>query len=104
MATTHPNLRLWTGDADDALTEPPSVSPQESADRLYHREAFRSPPARGGDAPAEPYTRPWFEQIEKKRYARQGYWIPKVLEFGRHRGETLLGLGEGLGTDWLQYA
>ena len=30
--------------------------------------------------------------------------MPKVLEFRRHAGETLLGLGEGLGTDWLQYA
>jgi ubiquinone/menaquinone biosynthesis C-methylase UbiE len=26
------------------------------------------------------------------------------LEFAKHSGETLLGLGNGLGTDWLQYA
>ena len=66
MATAHPNLRLWTGDVDDAPAEPPSATPQESADRLYHREAFRSPPPRA----AEPYTGPWFEQIENQRYAR----------------------------------
>src|SRR6478609_3851957 len=107
MAATHANLRLWTGEADDAPAEPPSAppGPQEVADRLYRREAFRAPPnGRRGVAPDEPYTLPWFEQIEKQRYGRHGYWIPKVLEFTRHRGETLLGLGEGLGTDWLQYA
>ncbi len=27
-----------------------------------------------------------------------------LLEFGRHRGERLLGVGGGLGTDWVQYA
>jgi SAM-dependent methyltransferase len=109
MAATHPNLRLWAGDAADVLAEPPSDGPQEAADRLYEHEAFRAPavsagaPGRGGPA-AEPYTLPWFEQIERQRYGRHGYWIPKVLEFSRHGGETLLGLGEGLGTDWLQYA
>src|SRR5262249_47481325 len=35
---------------------------------------------------------------------RQGRWIPRLLEFAKHSGETLLGLGNGLGTDWLQYA
>src|SRR5262249_43087432 len=31
-------------------------------------------------------------------------WIPRLLEFSKHGGETLLGLGNGLGTDWVQYA
>jgi SAM-dependent methyltransferase len=100
-------LRLWTGDADGASAAPPAAPDplQEAADRLYHREAFRSPPhGRRGAVPVDPYSLAWFEQIEAQRYARHGYWIPKVLEFTRHSGETLLGLGEGLGTDWLQYA
>jgi SAM-dependent methyltransferase len=42
--------------------------------------------------------------VESQRHGRQGKWIPKLLEFARHNGETLLGLGSGLGTDWLQYA
>src|SRR5204863_8639045 len=79
----------------------PPADPQEAADRLFLREAFRSPPR---DFAARPYTLSWFEQVERQRYARHGYWIPKVLEFKRHAGETVLGLGEGLGTDWLQYA
>ena len=27
-----------------------------------------------------------------------------MLEFAKHSGEKLLGLGDGLGTDWVQYA
>jgi ubiquinone/menaquinone biosynthesis C-methylase UbiE len=96
MAATHADLRLWTAYAPADADEPPSA-----AVRLYTREAFRSPPR---DGVPDPYTRPWFEQIERLRYSRHGYWVPKVLEFKRHTGETLLGLGEGLGTDWLQYA
>jgi SAM-dependent methyltransferase len=104
MATTHPNLRIWTGDRPDLTADQPSVDdPTEAADRLYQREAFRSPPGSRRGPTIEPYSLPWFEQIERHRYGRHGYWIPKVLEFTRHGGETLLGLGEGLGTDWLQY-
>jgi SAM-dependent methyltransferase len=77
----------------------------EFADRLYACEAldpgaFR--PAR--DEPGEPYTLQWFLNIENQRHSRQGRWIPRLLEFAKHSGETLLGLGNGLGTDWLQYA
>src|SRR5581483_9454225 len=46
----------------------------------------------------------WFLNIEDQRHSRQGRWIPRLLEFAKHSGETLLGLGSGLGTDWLQYA
>jgi SAM-dependent methyltransferase len=42
--------------------------------------------------------------IEDQRHSRHGRWIPKVLEFAKHEGETLLGMGNGLGTDWIQYA
>jgi ubiquinone/menaquinone biosynthesis C-methylase UbiE len=96
MAATHADLRIWTAEAADAADDPPSA-----AERLYTREAFRSPPR---DGVANPYTLPWFEQVERQRYSRHGYWIPKVLEFKRHASEMVLGLGEGLGTDWLQYA
>jgi SAM-dependent methyltransferase len=96
MAATHADLRLWAADPPVDADDPPSA-----AERLYTREAFRAPPRRGV---ADPYSLSWFEQIERQRYSRHGYWVPKVLEFRRHAGETLLGLGEGLGTDWLQYA
>src|SRR5207244_2319090 len=51
-----------------------------------------------------PYSLQWYLNIEAQRHRGQGRWIPRLLEFSKHSGETLLGLGEGLGTDWVQYA
>jgi ubiquinone/menaquinone biosynthesis C-methylase UbiE len=77
----------------------------EWAHELYACEAL-DPAAAGPatDEGAEPYTLQWFLNIEEQRHGRQGRWIPRLLEFAKHSGETLLGLGNGLGTDWLQYA
>lgn len=58
---------------------------------------------RGGEG-AEPYTLQWFLDIEHRRHTGRGHWLPRLLEFGKHSGEKLLGLGSGLGTDWVQYA
>lgn len=75
------------------------------ADQLYAREALNpAAPRPPTDEGAEPYTLQWFLHIENQRHSRQGRWIPRLLEFAKHSGETLLGLGNGLGTDWLQYA
>lgn len=104
-ATQEHSPRIWTGD-DDILPEPSPwmTHTPEAADQLYLRESFRLP-SRNPRRPAPvPFTRAWFEQIEHFRYSRHGAWIPRVLEFGRHGGETLLCLGDGMGTDWLQYA
>jgi ubiquinone/menaquinone biosynthesis C-methylase UbiE len=80
-------------------------NPADFADRLFASEALNPPPAAIRLAePAEPYTLQWFLNIENQRHGRQGRWIPRLLEFAKHSGETLLGLGHGLGTDWLQYA
>jgi ubiquinone/menaquinone biosynthesis C-methylase UbiE len=79
--------------------------PGDFADRLYEAEAMSAalPSARPG-AGADPYSLQWFLDIENQRHGRRGRWIPRLLEFAKHAGETLLGLGNGLGTDWLQYA
>ncbi len=98
MAATGSRLRIFP--EPDRLPAGGDL-PAEATDRLYHREAFRKPPR---DAAPEAFTPAWFECIECERYRRQGYWLPRVLEFARHSGETLLAMGEGLGTDWLQYA
>jgi ubiquinone/menaquinone biosynthesis C-methylase UbiE len=75
------------------------------ADQLYAREALNpAAPRPPTDEGAEPYTLQWFLHLESQRHSRQGRWIPRLLEFAKHSGETLLGLGSGLGTDWLQYA
>lgn len=106
-------LRLWENAALTIVHGPPSVpgrpfagphNPREFAERLYATEALQTtlPPVTGESA--EPYSLQWFLNIEDQRHSRQGRWIPRLLEFAKHSGETLLGLGSGLGTDWLQYA
>ena len=107
-------LRLWEGWNTAVISDLPAGAgrgvqgphnPAEFADRLFANEALE--PASNG-LPAgegtEPYTLQWFLDIENHRHGLEGRWIPRLLEFARHSGETLLGLGNGLGTDWLQYA
>jgi SAM-dependent methyltransferase len=102
----------WTSAVVQDLPHPESAhvlagphNAAEFANRLYACEALNPPVTSPGTAePIEPYTLQWFLDIENQRHGRQGRWIPKLLEFAKHPGETLLGLGNGLGTDWLQYA
>jgi ubiquinone/menaquinone biosynthesis C-methylase UbiE len=101
-------LQIWEGWARPLVRGgPPGAlnGSAELAQRLYRQEALE-PPAAGprGDEGVEPYTLQWFLDIEHQRHGRRGRWLPRLLEFTRHAGETLLGLGNGLGTDWLQYA
>ena len=79
--------------------------PREFADKLFAYEALQ-PPARPArpDLEPEPFSLQWFLNIERQRHSRYARWIPKLLEFAKHSGERLLGLGHGLGTDWAQYA
>lgn len=98
---------LWIAeDSEDrsALKGPHCL--KEFAQKLFAYEALEpapAPPARLQEE-VEPYSLQWFLNIESRRHSRQGRWIPKLLEFTKHSGETLLGLGHGLGTDWVQYA
>lgn len=106
-------LQLWDGWMPALVKGPaPPMSgdravpaPQyrlELAHRLYAGEALHvNGRSREG---AEPFTLQWFLDIENARHNRHGSWIPRLLEFAKHGGETLLGLGNGLGTDWVQYA
>jgi ubiquinone/menaquinone biosynthesis C-methylase UbiE len=89
---------------DAARTLPGPHSPRDFARKLYAYESLQPsvPPSRAEDP--EPYSLQWFLDIERHRHSRQARWIPKVLEFAKHSGEKLLGLGHGLGTDWVQYA
>jgi SAM-dependent methyltransferase len=106
-------LQLWEGwmpalvkgPSPPFVGERPAVTPHyrlEFADRLYAGETlYGNGRVHEG---AEPFTLQWFLDIENARHSRQGRWIPRLLEFFKHGGETLLGLGNGLGTDWIQYA
>jgi SAM-dependent methyltransferase len=81
--------------------EHPPAGPDPHA--LAARELLRPPSARKGGRELEPFSRAWFEELELKRYARHGAWLPRLLEFSRHAGESLVMLGPGLGSDALQY-
>ena len=83
--------------------DPAEESPAADAYRLASRELLRPPPVRPPHRELEPFSRPWFEELEVKRYAPHGGWLRRVLEFTRHPGESLLMLGPGVGTDALQY-
>jgi ubiquinone/menaquinone biosynthesis C-methylase UbiE len=108
-------LRVWEA-APAALAEAANVSPvtlslpgphhpAEFAQHLSACEAFCSDRASAEPSwEAEPYSLQWFLNVENQRLSCRGRWIPRLLEFAKHSGETLLGLGNGLGTDWLQYA
>jgi ubiquinone/menaquinone biosynthesis C-methylase UbiE len=94
----------WTPEGQDSPFSATYYS-TENADQLYASEALSPTAAQPAtDSGAEPYTLQWFLNVETQRHGRQGRWIPRLLEFSKHAGETLLGLGNGLGTDWLQYA
>jgi ubiquinone/menaquinone biosynthesis C-methylase UbiE len=84
---------------------PPVVElpPPESADQLFLEESLRTRLSRRRE-PHEPFSLGWFETIEQLRYTKRGAWLPRLLEFAKHRGDVMLGLDSGLGTDWVQYA
>jgi len=115
MGSPSSPLRIWDGWTTSVVQDPPVPSGSEAdagseqllqaADRLYACESLNAGAAgpRSGEG-AEPFTLQWFLNVENQRHSRHGRWIPRVLEFAKHSGETLLGLGNGLGTDWLHYA
>ena len=72
------------------------------AEALACQEMLRGPLSRAETV--EPLSLQWYLQLEQVRHNRQGRWIPRSLEFGKHQGERLLGLGSGLGSDLVQYA
>ncbi len=88
-----PQLRLFRAEAE------PEFDPHALACQELLRPVGAASTRRG----LEPFSRSWFEELEIKRYARNGAWLPRVLEFSRHAGESLLMLRPGLGSDAVQY-
>ena len=88
-------LRLY--DAGDATEAEDGL-----AARLFAAEILRPLPRRL--EPSPPRSLQWFLEAAQLRYARQGQWLARLLEFARHAGDKVLGVGGGLGTDWASYA
>jgi ubiquinone/menaquinone biosynthesis C-methylase UbiE len=76
--------------------------PVDLAERLFATETLSH--RLGSPDGAEPFSLQWFLEIESFRYGRHGRWLPRLLEFSKHSGDRVLGMGAGLGTDWVQYA
>jgi len=53
---------------------------------------------------AQPQTLEWFQEVERYRYEVYAPWMPRVMEFAEHRGEQVLEIGGGMGTDLAQFA
>lgn len=94
------SFRIYRTDPPDSDVSAWSSSVAAS---LAARELLRPAAVRPSPRDLEPFSRGWFEEVEIKRYAPDGVWLRRVLEFTRHAGETMLMLGAGLGTDALQY-
>src|SRR5262249_42195238 len=98
-------LRIWesTRSGTPRSAAPPDASPE--ALKALAAELGRHEPLRAGfsHSDAELLSAQWFHELQTVRHLRQGRWMPALLEFGRHAGERLLGLGCGLGSDLVQY-
>lgn len=53
---------------------------------------------------SQPHTLEWFQEVERYRYGTYAPWMPEVMEFAKHRGEQVLEVGGGMGTDLAQFA
>ena len=49
-------------------------------------------------------TLEWYLEAERYRYGTYAPWMPRVMEFAAHAGESVLEIGAGLGTDLAQFA
>jgi ubiquinone/menaquinone biosynthesis C-methylase UbiE len=70
------------------------------------RDYWESEPCGTGPAVTrelEKGTREWFERVEENRYTLEPL-IHAVAQFTRHRGQRILEIGVGAGTDHLQWA
>jgi len=100
-------LQIWDGWAplvkNATLTSgerPLCAQPAEIAAYYFATETmFRRTGSQEG---AQPFSLQWFLEIESIRHGRH-HWLPRLLEFTKHRGDRLLGVGPGLGTDWMAY-
>lgn len=86
----------------------PPVEPRPAVgelERLAAGEIWREWPAsKPAGGTLDPLSADWFRHLETKRYRRHGRWIPSLLELARHAGESVLAMGDGLGTEWAKLA
>lgn len=52
----------------------------------------------------KPFSKGYFEEIARFRYQEYAPWLSRVAGFDQHRGEKMLEVGCGMGTDLLEFA
>jgi SAM-dependent methyltransferase len=106
MATTAQPVYPWQVTPAPHVARAPEPDPDPSeAEQLARRDIWRvGPSTKPAGRDLEPLSREWYEYLDAKRYRRHGRWVPAMLEFTRHAGESLLAVGDGLGLDWVRYA
>ena len=67
------------------------------------QEFWDSKPCGTQNSPSQPGSPQFFQEVESHRYEEE-FHIPEVAEFADHRGERVLEVGCGLGTDGCQFA
>lgn len=97
-------VRIWDRDEPATAGGGPAAPPElgSLAEALAAEEVLRPSPRTSGSA--EPLSLGWYAELGDLRHQRHARWLPKLLEFARHPGERVLGLGGGLGSDWVRYA
>ncbi len=99
-------LQIWDGWAPLGKNPAPASGERshslELAEHWFASETLSR--RTGSQDGAQPFSLQWFLEIESIRHGRHGRWLPKLLEFTKHVGDRVLGLGPGLGTDWIPYA
>lgn len=68
------------------------------------RDYWNSRPPQVWYSRKEPGTVAWFNELARKRYEVYYTYLPEVAEFTHHRGERVLEIGVGVGTDLVQFA
>lgn len=86
------------------MTEPAIIKADDhyksEAQNQWNQDACGSHYVQG----VQPDTLAWYLEAERYRYGTYAPWMHEVMEFGRHRGEKVLEIGAGMGTDLAQYA
>jgi glycosyltransferase involved in cell wall biosynthesis/ubiquinone/menaquinone biosynthesis C-methylase UbiE len=97
--------RLWAFVAD--LAREDEARPLETADAYkaqIQSQWNHNPVGSEGASTSQPHTLDWFLEVERTRYGTYAPWMPHVMEFAEHRGERVLEIGGGMGTDLAQFA
>lgn len=97
------SIRLFLEPEEEALMPTPKNGVAEDwLDRSQSIEVFSS--SNGSSSNPTPGSDAWYNALRQKRHERHARWLNSILEFSKHPGERVLGIGRTLGSDWVEYA